>query len=357
MAVVTASFYLGSELEVPFSTLSVDFSDLEVARMDQTKLLIAVVIGLAIAGGIIFLMAPSNSSRNNLNTEAVSGQYSDEEAAEYFNSQDWENAVLAYQAITGAEPENNVAWFRLANSLHSLERFEEAIPAYEQALQHGFFNLQVMLNLARVYSQMGDNDMAIDWLEQATDAGMGVVAILQNDDRLEGVRADARFAAVLEAAQQNAQPCEHDERFRQWDFWIGEWDVYDAQGNLVGSNTIEKIAHSCALLESWVNANGVPGNSINYYDVEIGKWRQYWVSSNGGTIPQEGEFRDGAMHTEGRNIGPDGSFQLFRGTWTPLEDGRVRQFLEQSTDNGQTWYTWFDGYYVRKESGESQSTQ
>jgi hypothetical protein len=34
-----------------------------------------------------------------------------------------------------------------------------------------------------------------------------------------------------------------------------------------------------------------------------------------------------------------------RGTWTRLGDGRVRQLFEESTDRGQTWTPWFDGYY------------
>jgi len=43
----------------------------------------------------------------------------------------------------------------------------------------------------------------------------------------------------------------------------------------------------------------------------------------------------------------DGRVELIRGTWTPLDDGRVQQFFEQSRDGGESWYTWFDGYYQR----------
>ena len=52
----------------------------------------------------------------------------------------------------------------------------------------------------------------------------------------------------------------------------------------------------------------------------------------------------GAMRLVGRIVGLDGSSGPFRGTWTPLADGRVRQFFEQSTD-GVEWTPWFDGYY------------
>ena len=40
----------------------------------------------------------------------------------------------------------------------------------------------------------------------------------------------------------------------------------------------------------------------------------------------------------------------FRGRWTPLEDGRVRQLFQQQDDEG-VWQTWFDGYYSRSDTG------
>jgi len=44
----------------------------------------------------------------------------------------------------------------------------------------------------------------------------------------------------------------------------------------------------------------------------------------------------------------DGKIQVQRITWTPLEDGRVRQQWEVSNDGGATWKTAFDGYYARR---------
>jgi hypothetical protein len=38
----------------------------------------------------------------------------------------------------------------------------------------------------------------------------------------------------------------------------------------------------------------------------------------------------------------------FRGRWTPLEDGRVRQFFEEKDQEG-NWQVWFDGFYTREE--------
>ena len=149
-------------------------------------------------------------------------------------------------------------------------------------------------------------------------------------------------------AQQTA-PCEDDNRFREFDFWIGHWEVTTPQGQVAGTNTIEKQEQGCMLLESWTSSNGGTGTSINYFDPAKGKWVQVWVAAAGYSIWLEGGLEDGAMHLVGQIVGLDGSSGPLRGTWTPLEDGRVRQFFEQSTD-GETWTPWFDGYYKRTDA-------
>ena len=45
----------------------------------------------------------------------------------------------------------------------------------------------------------------------------------------------------------------------------------------------------------------------------------------------------------------------FRALWTPLPDGRVRQFFEQYDAENETWAVWFEGFYTRKsESSEKE---
>ena len=154
------------------------------------------------------------------------------------------------------------------------------------------------------------------------------------------------------AAQQTADqtpPCEGDERFREFDFWIGHWEVTTAQGQVAGTNRVEKEEQGCMLLERWTSSNGGTGTSINYFDPAKGKWVQVWVASAGYSIVIEGRLEDGKMVLVGHLVGLDGAATPFRGTWTPLSDGRVRQFFEQSTDDGKTWTPWFDGYYKRME--------
>lgn len=145
-----------------------------------------------------------------------------------------------------------------------------------------------------------------------------------------------------------SQPCEDHPVHQQFDFWIGEWEVTNPQGQVAGYNVIDRAEKGCLLVENWTSANGGSGKSMNYYDPEEKAWKQVWVDAGGNVGYFSGGLEGTAMHLSGKWVNPDGTSYLLRGTWTPLVDGRVRQHFEQSNDEGSTWSTWFDGYYTRK---------
>ena len=136
--------------------------------------------------------------------------------------------------------------------------------------------------------------------------------------------------------------------YRAFDFWVGDWAVTNAGGTEVGNNLIELTEGGCLLVENWTSARGGTGKSLNYWDPAEKIWKQVWVSSNGSVGHFNGNIEDGAMVLEGDMLSADGSALLLKGTWSLLDDGRVRQHFEQSTDEGKTWTTWFDGYYAKK---------
>jgi hypothetical protein len=144
-------------------------------------------------------------------------------------------------------------------------------------------------------------------------------------------------------------PCDAPE-FRHFDFWIGEWDVVGPKGQKAGSNIIEPLAGNCGIHENWTGIGGGLGRSLNTYDRADGKWHQVWVGNGGMILRLSGGLRDGKMVLEGTTTGPRGTM-MHRITWTPMEDGRVRQYWESSTDGGATWNVAFDGYYSRKRKG------
>jgi hypothetical protein len=164
----------------------------------------------------------------------------------------------------------------------------------------------------------------------------------------------APAAAGAAQADSARAPCRYIPVRRQFDFWIGTWDVFPFaapadSGPRLGTNVIEPILEHCTLLEQWTDARGGTGRSFNWWDQNLRTWRQLWVASGGGTLDySQGEFRDGAMRFLGWTRRPDGQRVEQRLTFFALHADTVRQLFETSFDSGRTWQPGFDGRYIRR---------
>ena len=270
------------------------------------------------------------------------------EAALLMSEEKIEKAIGKLLKATEIDPENSVAWGNLGIAYDRSGEHEEAIDSYKEVLRLGDLVPIAKYNIACSYAQMDDADQAFHWLEEVLKDGFRSPERLRSDSDLDNIRDDPRFEGVLVAAGAHPKPCLKDERYRALDFWIGRWNVKDADGRLVGQNFITPMLEGCMILENWIarGEDGGQGKSFNYFDPELGKWRQNWVGDRGYVIdyvggPQE----DGAMFLEGRNTLVDGTTELSRMKLTPNDDGTVTQFIEQSKDEGKTWYVWFRGTY------------
>ena len=120
-------------------------------------------------------------------------------------------------------------------------------------------------------------------------------------------------------------PCSTEEH-RQFDFWVGDWDVTLANGSPAGRNTITSVHGGCALHESWQSAKGgFAGSSYNAYDKGRKAWQQTWVDTGGLVLRLEGGWDGRRMVLEGDTADEEGKSARNRIAWEPLDDGRVRQ--------------------------------
>lgn len=138
--------------------------------------------------------------------------------------------------------------------------------------------------------------------------------------------------------------------YRDFDFWIGEWEVYrPGTDERLGRNFIAKRENGCLLVEDWTGARGGTGMSMNFVDPFLGKWRQVWQSPWGFIDYSGGLDDEGRMVLEGRiHTHASGQDTDFRGRWTPREDGSVLQEFWQRAE-GEDWERMFAGEYRRKE--------
>lgn len=146
-------------------------------------------------------------------------------------------------------------------------------------------------------------------------------------------------------AQTNTpQPCSAPEH-RQFDFWIGEWEVVDTAGRPAGRNRITRELGGCVLHEQWTGAGGGTGSSYNIYDAASGRWHQTWVDSSGTLLLLDGGLNaDGAMVLEGERPAAGGGTVRNRITWTREGPDNVRQLWEV-TEDGTSWRIVFNGLY------------
>jgi len=150
-------------------------------------------------------------------------------------------------------------------------------------------------------------------------------------------------------------PCLTDPVYRQLDFWIGEWDVYNLKGKKSGDSKISLILDSCVILEEWTSMtlpNGFvyKGKSINTYDAAAKQWQQSWTDNVGGnTHYLKGKFEENKMvfETDPYQYTED-TIAIMRLTFFNLGPDKVRQFAQMSKDNGKNWATQYDLEYRRK---------
>jgi len=152
-------------------------------------------------------------------------------------------------------------------------------------------------------------------------------------------------------AQDDQKPCACcGEEYRQFDFWVGDWEAFGPKGNLAGTNNIVVLQDQCIIQENWASANGAyTGTSYNHYDSQTGKWNQLWLDNQGGSLQLTGGLTDGKMILTGApSPGGDGKNYISRITWTPNQDGSVRQHWEAQVEGEVEWQTWFNGLYKKK---------
>ena len=161
---------------------------------------------------------------------------------------------------------------------------------------------------------------------------------------------------LLFSATGNSQklPCSQPV-YRQFDFWIGEWEAFGIKGNKAGDSKISLIIDSCVILEEWTSdalQQGLryAGKSFNTYNSAVKQWQQTWTDNTGNTIfYTEGIFEDNKIiyKTAPFKISKD-TLAVRKLTFFNIDKNKVRQLGEISKDNGVTWVTEYDLEYRRK---------
>lgn len=273
-----------------------------------------------------------------------------ERAASLWFAEDWAGAAAAYGELFAGDPANGTYAFRHAFALHASGAYEAAARAHEVAARFPRFRGVALYNLGCASALLGRPGAAFAALDRAIAAGFRDAGLMSEDADLASLRDDPRWDRLVAAVREL-------DRGHAMDFWVGSWEVRDGEGTVVGHNVITREQNGAVIREEWMDVNGLGGTSMNFFDWRSGLWRQVWVDGGGGIVDISGEARpDGSIVLEGERIsGPNGA-RGTRTTFTVLPDGRVRQVIETTADEGLTWTVGFDGYYTRQDTGAEPPT-
>lgn len=145
-------------------------------------------------------------------------------------------------------------------------------------------------------------------------------------------------------------PCLGGPHRSDFDFWVGDWDVYiTGTDKLIGKSIITKAEGGCAILEQWKALSGNnTGNSINFYDNEAGHWVQVYAGSGGSnTTYTDGQYKDDAMRFAFAKKLPGhtgkGNLIFYR-----ISEDEVRQYQDFAAEGSDTYTVEFDYTYKRR---------
>jgi tetratricopeptide (TPR) repeat protein len=273
-------------------------------------------------------------------------------ANDAYQAKDWGTAARLYGQITVQQPANGRAWYRLAVALDGQGQQDEAVAAFQKSIQAGIPAGSGEYGIALSYGSRQNNERAFEYLEKAAQDGFSDSARLAADVVLASLRTDSRFAKVAEQVKRNAKPCAYNPLNRQFDFWVGEWEVVTADGaNPAGSSRIELILGDCVIQENWTSGGntGYEGKSYNIYNPDLHRWEQFWNDNAGGMIHFYGELKSGVMDYWTDEIPQKDGTKLKRHLqFIPASADKVRQFSQGSTDGGKTWHVEYDFIYNRR---------
>lgn len=141
---------------------------------------------------------------------------------------------------------------------------------------------------------------------------------------------------------------EADPAARQFDFWLGDWDVAWGEGQR-GRNRVEAILGGHVVLEQFDGrpAMSFQGLSVSVYRPLLKQWRQTWVDDQGSYWAFSGGFAEGRlvlMTDDAR----DGRPIRLRMVWYDIAADTLDWNWERSDDGGETWQVLWHLHYTRR---------
>ena len=135
---------------------------------------------------------------------------------------------------------------------------------------------------------------------------------------------------------------------RQFDFWLGDWEVTWGEGER-GRNRVEAALDGHVVIENFDGRPSTPlqGMSVSVYHPARGLWQQTWVDNTGNYWAFTGRFAEGRMIL-GTEVEREGRLVRLRMVWHNIGPEALDWNWERSDDGGQAWSVLWALHYTRR---------
>jgi len=137
------------------------------------------------------------------------------------------------------------------------------------------------------------------------------------------------------------------EALRQFDFWLGEWDLsWGVDGR--ATNSVYLDFDGRVIVESFDGRPSLElqGMSVSSFDEGEDCWKQTWVDNKGNYLAFRGGLCDGVMDLRTEKV-VQGRRATLRMRWFEIAEDSLQWAYERSEDGGRSWETLWRVAYVR----------
>ncbi len=264
-----------------------------------------------------------------------------------FRAQKWQEAEPLYVDLLKNGPTEGHTGFeyRLGVVRFNLKNYPSAIELLEDVRSHQFALPQTLPFLVMSYALSGNQDLALDRLDEAIAVGYGDLRSLERAPEFESIRETPRFKAALEKME---FPLKGVPGADGMDFWVGDWVVSVTGANLFNNTShIVKQLRGFSISENWTDSTGREGKSFFYFDRFAHEWRQSWIDDTGWIVEKIGKPEKDGIKLAGTSY-VNGQPVMAKEELLRINENQVRQVLHNSTDGGKTWKLTTDLTYIRR---------
>ena len=158
------------------------------------------------------------------------------------------------------------------------------------------------------------------------------------------------LTSLSQSLAQTESPCSCcTDDHKAFDFWVGDWSVYNTGGIIIGTNKVVKMEGGCVLQENWkASNNSNTGTSYNYFDLSDSTWNQVWISSTGNVLNLKGNLnKEGVMVLKSKLVQSSKGSYYNQINWTKNDNGTVTQRWDILNENLAPLSKAFEGIYKK----------